>query len=66
MQMGGRSSVHAQCPGNRIEDFDGGVSVATLLQAHPITFLAFLFAGTGLVLAGTAGFIWATERMTAA
>ena len=36
-----------------------GIQAATLLEAHPYTFLAFLFAGTGLTLAGTAGFIWA-------
>jgi hypothetical protein len=35
------------------------VQIATLLQAHPVTFLGFLFVGTGLVLAGTAGFLWA-------
>ena len=33
MQVGGRFGVHAQCPGNRLEDFGGGVSVAALLQA---------------------------------
>ena len=36
MQMGGRFSVHAQCPGNRIEDFGGRVSIATLFQALQI------------------------------
>jgi len=29
----GRFGFHAQCPGDRVEDFGGGVSVATLLQA---------------------------------
>ena len=33
MQVGGRFGVHAQRPGNRLEDFGGGVSVAALLQA---------------------------------
>ena len=33
MQVGGRFGVHAQYPGNRIEDFGGWVSVAALLQA---------------------------------
>jgi len=32
MQVGGRFGIHAQRPGNRLEDFGGGVSVATLLQ----------------------------------
>ena len=35
------------------------IEVATLLRAHPYTFLAFLFAGTGLALVGALGFIWA-------
>jgi len=32
MQVGGRFGVHAQCPGERVEDFGGGVSVAALFQ----------------------------------
>ena len=36
-----------------------GVQVASLLRAHPLTFLTFMFIGTGLALLGTAGFIWA-------
>jgi len=36
-----------------------GVQVATLLEAHPYTFLSFLIGGTGLVLAGVIAFIWA-------
>lgn len=35
------------------------LQVATLLEARPFTFLSFMFVGIGLVLAGTAGFIWA-------
>ena len=33
VQVGSRFGVHAQCPGDRVEDFGGGVSVAALLQA---------------------------------
>jgi hypothetical protein len=36
-----------------------GIEVATLLRAHPYTFLAFLFVGTALALLGTVGFVWA-------
>jgi hypothetical protein len=34
------------------------VETSTLLQARPFTFLTFMFVGTGLVLAGTAAFLW--------
>jgi hypothetical protein len=36
-----------------------GIEVATLMRAHPYTFLTFLFVGTGLALIGTLGFLWA-------
>jgi hypothetical protein len=35
------------------------VQLGTLLEAHPYTFLSFLLAGTGLVLAGMIAFLWA-------
>lgn len=35
------------------------VQMATLLEAHPFTFLSFLVAGTGLVLAGVVALVWA-------
>lgn len=35
------------------------VQGATLLEAHPFTFLAFIVAGAGLVMAGAAAFAWA-------
>ena len=35
------------------------VQLATLLEAHPYTFLSFLLVGTGLVLAGMIVFVWA-------
>ena len=35
------------------------VQMATLLEAHPVSFLSFLVAGTGLVLAGIVALVWA-------
>jgi hypothetical protein len=38
------------------------VQLATLLEAHPYSFLAFLIAGSGLVLAGVVTFVVAWVR----
>jgi hypothetical protein len=38
------------------------VQLATLLEAHPYSFLAFLIVGSGLVLAGVVTFVWAWAR----
>ena len=38
------------------------IQIATMLEAHPISFLAFLIAGTGLVVAGAVAFVWAWFR----
>ncbi|HUP22315.1 MAG TPA: hypothetical protein VNB06_05185 [Thermoanaerobaculia bacterium] len=38
------------------------VQLATLLEAHPYSFLSFLIGGTGLVLAGVVTFVWAWAR----
>ena len=35
------------------------VQMVTLLEAHPFSFLSFLVAGTGLVLAGIIALVWA-------
>lgn len=35
------------------------VQLATLLEAHPYSFLSFLLVGSGLVLAGVVTFLWA-------
>jgi hypothetical protein len=35
------------------------VQLATLLEAHPYSFLSFLLIGSGLVLAGVVTFLWA-------
>jgi hypothetical protein len=36
-----------------------GVQMVTLLEAHPLTFLSFLVAGAGLVVAGAFALLWA-------
>ena len=38
------------------------IQIATMFKAHPATFLAFLIAGTGLVVAGAVAFVWAWFR----
>ena len=38
------------------------IQIATMLEAHPFAFLAFLIAGTGLVVAGAVAFVWAWFR----
>jgi hypothetical protein len=35
------------------------VQLATLLEAHPYSFLSFLLVGSGLVFAGVVTFLWA-------
>jgi hypothetical protein len=35
------------------------IQMATLLEAHPFTFLGFLIGGAGLVIAGAFAFLWA-------
>ena len=56
------AELHTLLP--RLTDLTVAISrrqphVASLLRAHPLTFLTFMFIGTGLALLGTAGFIWA-------
>jgi hypothetical protein len=36
-----------------------GIQVATLLEAHPFTFLSFLVIGAGLVVGGVLTLFWA-------
>jgi hypothetical protein len=38
------------------------VQLATLLEAHPYSFLSFLVLGSGFVLAGVVTFVWAWAR----
>jgi hypothetical protein len=35
------------------------VEIATLVKAHPLTFLSFMIAGIGLVTVGAVTFVWA-------
>lgn len=38
------------------------VQLATLVEAHPFSFLSFLIVGSGLVLAGVITFVWAWAK----
>lgn len=38
------------------------VQLATLVEAHPFSFLSFLLVGSGLVLAGVITFVWAWAK----
>lgn len=38
------------------------VQLATLVEAHPVSFLSFLIVGAGLVVAGVVTFLWAWAR----